>query len=288
MARLRYNGLSGALGGSGLTSSATSITFAAALTHSNGTNVPTIVAPDYIPVSILDGTGHLSEVVWLTAYTAGATTGTGTRGKDGTTGVSHSSGDKLVQGPLVADPGGWSPFIDDALGSTAGFKTALSGTWSIVGGVLNQSSTAAAFGAITYDTVLGHPRAAEVEMNYTGGTGADRQMGIYISSSNVSSGNLSVTLQSTDSGATWVARAAAPGVAFYSSIATSYTGSGYVRLGVILVGNVLDIYIGGVYLTSVLTPTTWTPGRYIGLHTYSTSVNFRNLKGWSHSAAPPF
>lgn len=102
MARLRYNGLSTTLGGS-LTSGATSVTFAAALTHSGGTAVPTISGSDYIPLSILDSTGKLSEVVWLTAYTSGATTGTITRGQEGTTGVAHSSGDKVAHGPTVLD-----------------------------------------------------------------------------------------------------------------------------------------------------------------------------------------
>lgn len=102
MARLRYNGLSTTLGAS-LTSSATSVTFGAALTHSNGTNVPTIAGSDYIPLAILDSSGHLSEIVWLTAYTAAATTGTIARGKEGTAGVAHSSGDKVVHGPLTDD-----------------------------------------------------------------------------------------------------------------------------------------------------------------------------------------
>lgn len=113
MSRLRYNGLatgsSGSitalsLGGS-LTSSATSVTFSAALTYNNGTAVPTITSPDYIPLSILDSNGNLSEIVYLTAYTAAATTGTITRGQEGTTGVAHSSGDKIVHGPNVADIG---------------------------------------------------------------------------------------------------------------------------------------------------------------------------------------
>lgn len=111
MARLRYNALKTGAAGSGvalslgasLTSSATSITFNAALTHSNGTAVPTIVSPDYIPLEILDSSGNMLEIVWLTAYTAAATTGTIARGKEGTTGVAHSSGDKIVHGPNVTD-----------------------------------------------------------------------------------------------------------------------------------------------------------------------------------------
>lgn len=104
MARLRYNGLRGTLGGS-LTNSATSVTFGAALSYNNGTAVPTITGSDYIPLTILDSSGNLSEVVNLTAYTSGATTGTIARGQEGTSGVSHASGDKWVQGATVRDIG---------------------------------------------------------------------------------------------------------------------------------------------------------------------------------------
>lgn len=120
MARLRYNGLAtgsaGALAaltlGGSLTSSATSVTFSAALTHSNGTAVPTIAGSDYIPLSILDASGNVAEIVHLTAYTSGATTGTITRGQEGTTGVAHSSAVKVVNGPTVLDvePGAWTSY----------------------------------------------------------------------------------------------------------------------------------------------------------------------------------
>lgn len=103
MARLRYNGLSTTLGGTGLTTTATAVTFGAALTHSNGTAVSTLAAGDYIPLVILDSSGHESEIVWLTAYTAGATSGTITRGQEGTTGVAHSSGDKVICSPTAFD-----------------------------------------------------------------------------------------------------------------------------------------------------------------------------------------
>ena len=104
MARLRYNGLTAALGAS-LTNSATSITFAAGLTHSGGTNVPTIAGSDYIPLTILDSSGNVSEIVYLTAYTAAATTGTISRGQEGTSGVAHSSDDKIVHASNVLDAG---------------------------------------------------------------------------------------------------------------------------------------------------------------------------------------
>lgn len=102
MSRLRYNGLSTTLGGS-LTNVATAVTFASALTHSGGTNVPTLSGGDYIPLSILNTSSALTEVVYLTAYTAAATTGTISRGQEGTAGVTHTAGDAVVSAPLVVD-----------------------------------------------------------------------------------------------------------------------------------------------------------------------------------------
>ena len=136
MARLRYNGLTAELGGSGLTDSATSVTFAAGLTHSNGTNVPTITGSDYIPLAILDATGHLSEIVWLTAYTAAATTGTISRGQEGTSGVDHSSGDGVTCAALVADV------------AYAGAKVYRSAAYSLVNGAV----TAVPWDAEEWDT----------------------------------------------------------------------------------------------------------------------------------------
>lgn len=114
MARLRYNGLVSTLGGSGLTSGATSVTFAAALTHSGGTAVPTL-SGDYIPLTLLNTSGVPVEIVYLTAYTSGATTGTIVRGREGTTGVAHSAGAVIHQAHVTADvyadpvddPGQW-------------------------------------------------------------------------------------------------------------------------------------------------------------------------------------
>lgn len=102
MARLRYNGIVGTLGGS-LSSSATSVTFTTTLTHSGGVNVATITNGDYLPLSILDSTGVLTEIVYLTAYTAGGTSGTIIRGCEGTTGTAQSSTFRVVNSGTVQD-----------------------------------------------------------------------------------------------------------------------------------------------------------------------------------------
>lgn len=103
MTRLRYNGLSAVIGGTGLTSSATTITFASRLTHAGGTNVPTIGAGDYIPLAILDASGALREIVHLTAYTAAATTGTIVRARESTTAKTHNVGMLAVHAPTIVD-----------------------------------------------------------------------------------------------------------------------------------------------------------------------------------------
>lgn len=128
MARLRYNGLSTTLGGSLASGATTAVTFAAALTYNGGTSVPTITGSDYIPLSILDSAGKLAEVVYLTAYTSGATTGTIARGKEGTSGAARASGLKVVQAPTTYD----APGVSSAL--IFGLQSPISNVnWSTVG-----------------------------------------------------------------------------------------------------------------------------------------------------------
>lgn len=93
--RLRYNGLQAALGAAISSTSATSISFAAAL-QSMGTNIPTL-GDEYLALTIDD------EIVHLTAYTSGATSGTIVRGQEGTTAATHGNGVAVVHGPTALD-----------------------------------------------------------------------------------------------------------------------------------------------------------------------------------------
>lgn len=108
MARLRYNNVVGTLGAA-LTSSGTTITFASAPSFA------TISGSDYIPLVLEPPSGSSPsasfEIVHLTAYTAGTSTGTIARGQEGTTGVAHSSGVLWQVGPTLADIS-TRPFID--------------------------------------------------------------------------------------------------------------------------------------------------------------------------------
>lgn len=102
MARLRYNGVRSALGGTGLAPAGTTITFTAALAHAGGA-VPTITGSDYIPLTIYGTDGLAEEIVWLTAYTSGALTGTITRAQEGTTAATHAAGAVVDHGPTALD-----------------------------------------------------------------------------------------------------------------------------------------------------------------------------------------
>lgn len=85
--RKRYNLCSTTLGAA-LTNSATSITLTAALKEGggSGTNIPTLGTDEYLFLRIDD------ELVALTAYTTGATTGTIARAQEQTVAVAHSNG----------------------------------------------------------------------------------------------------------------------------------------------------------------------------------------------------
>lgn len=111
MTRLRFADLASGAAGSTVdatlsgahNNSTTTLTLAAALTYKNGTAVPTIAAPDYIMLSILDANGHVAEVVKGTAYTSAATSITVTRAQENFAAVSHSSGAKVRNAPTTND-----------------------------------------------------------------------------------------------------------------------------------------------------------------------------------------
>jgi hypothetical protein len=93
--RVRVNNAIGLLG-AGLTNSGTTITFVSAPPF------PTIDSTKHVAI-ILEPDTSLEEIVYLTAYTAGATTGTIARGQEGSTAVAHSTGMPWAHGPTKRD-----------------------------------------------------------------------------------------------------------------------------------------------------------------------------------------
>lgn len=132
--RLRLNNMQGALGGTMLVGD-TTINFGTA-----PVGLPTVDTTSYLPIVLEPDTTN-EEVVYLTAYTAGATTGTIVRAREGSTAVGHGQGTLWIHGPTNID------IPDSVLSRPAGTAyddefdgSALAGGWSWV----NQG-TAAAF-----------------------------------------------------------------------------------------------------------------------------------------------
>jgi len=121
--RRRHNLVYGTLGAS-LTSGGTSITFAAALKEggSGGTNITTLGTDEYLPLTIED------EVVYLTAYTSGATSGTISRGQEGTTAAAHNNGVAFANTETKRDGGWLDPIVNRLDAANANDDEFLTGT----------------------------------------------------------------------------------------------------------------------------------------------------------------
>jgi hypothetical protein len=100
VARLRKNNISGTASSNGITladGSTTTVSWASA------PGFPTIVAPDYYVVIAEPDTAN-EEIMYLTAFTSGATTGTVTRAQEGTSGRAHAA-TAWTHGPTAQDFG---------------------------------------------------------------------------------------------------------------------------------------------------------------------------------------
>lgn len=101
--RMRYDGIETYLA-TNLGSGVTTIQFTTALTADGGAPIATLQANEYLPLTILDANYRLSEIVYLTAYTSGAVTGTIERGAEGTLGnKTHPVGNKVLHAATVVD-----------------------------------------------------------------------------------------------------------------------------------------------------------------------------------------
>ena len=105
--RLRFDGLETLLA-SVLDATSSYIFFESTLTHSGGVEVQTIpsipaATGEHVALAILDQNNKLAEIVHLTEYTQGTTTGFVVRGQEGTTPRSHAQGAKVVHAATIED-----------------------------------------------------------------------------------------------------------------------------------------------------------------------------------------
>jgi hypothetical protein len=98
VARLRFNNLSSFGTTNPITLSSGST---ATATWSSTPGFPTIAAPDFAVIVVEPDTAN-EEILYLTAFTSGATTGTVLRAQEGTTGITHTA-TAWVHGPTALD-----------------------------------------------------------------------------------------------------------------------------------------------------------------------------------------
>jgi hypothetical protein len=121
---VRYNNISGTVGSGGMSSSTTVMPFATV------PGFPTIASPYFAKIEIDPGLSTY-EIVYLSPYTSGASTGTVLRGQEGTAAVSHSAGATWIHGSTAYDfaavPGA-DPY--GVLDSTAAIQSAINNSFN--------------------------------------------------------------------------------------------------------------------------------------------------------------
>lgn len=103
--RMRFDGLEVRLA-SPINESQQQIFWDAPLTHSGGVSIPDVPASagdEYIPLAILDINNRLLEIVHLTAYVMGETSGTVRRGEEGTAPRPHIQGAAVIHAATIQD-----------------------------------------------------------------------------------------------------------------------------------------------------------------------------------------
>lgn len=101
MSRIRYNAASGFMPPAGsISATATTYQFASAPPFA------TITGGDYVPLTLSPGAAN-EEVVWLTAYTAGQTTGTISRAQEGFAAAAHVARDAAPNPDWLVGPTVW-------------------------------------------------------------------------------------------------------------------------------------------------------------------------------------
>lgn len=159
MSEVTFNNIAGNLASGGMTSITTTIPFAAI------PPLPTISSANYAKVEIDPGLTTY-EIVYLSPYTSGATTGTVLRGQEETSAVAHAGGAVWVHGPTAADFAGGAAggaffnngiFVPPGWGanSQAAAAAALAGAGLFTACVLGASGGAGMYSADLFSSVSG-------------------------------------------------------------------------------------------------------------------------------------
>ncbi len=194
-------------------------------------------------------------------------------------------------GKLVRDggaPSGFTTVINET-GTSLTNWTQASGSWSVVSSAfqVNTGATTARFLAWT-------PRIAQsamiieadVNMSSSGGFGADNRIGFNIGCQSTGAGGALATMRSTGAltpASTGTIYDEQPqGVtAGPASLTFLWNLNQYYRLRVVAIGNIMDIWVDGVYKYTLLrapNPAAAAENSYVCLYAYNCIANFKNIK----------
>lgn len=198
-ARLRLNGvLCGTvlptLGAALTDDVGTTITFADVLNFGGTQAVPTFADPIYLPL-VIDPDSATEEIVWLTAYTEGATTGTILRAQENSIGIAHSNGAPIVHGPTAADAVDWSAVdVTGVVGDDAiSFITEAGGIY-IAANDVGDKITISAYGANIVIHGNGDLTISGAQIGFFGGAAAPQPTGVAVTAAAIHAALVSLGL----------------------------------------------------------------------------------------------
>jgi len=217
---------------------------------------------------------------------AGFVTGPGSA-TDGNLAVFSGGSGKIVRDGGA--PSGFTTVINEAGTSLANWTQA-SGSWSVVSSAfqVNTGATTARFLAwtarIAQSSLIFE---GDVNMSSAGGFGADNRIGFNLNCQSSGAGGALGVLRSTGAltpASTGTIYDEQPqGVtAGPAGLTFLWNLNQYYRLRIVAIGNVMDIYVDGVYKYTVLrNPAPVSPGveyAYVCLYAYNCIANFKNIK----------
>lgn len=241
----------------------------------NVTLVPSGTSPDSYYTT--------AEIARVTAISTD--TLTITRAQEGSTARSVATGWLVMLAPTaksMTDRFGWGLDVTEDMSSLTNW-TGVTGSWSISSSITQQTSTSASQMRLKYNNVVCRPMTvAEVECRYDSGSGSIRRMGLGLHW-NGTSGSAAVAFLETANGTSFTVSTERDAITGYTSgDSVSYGGSGYTKLRIAMVGEIMSVFLDGTFVVNVGdSPAGNARAAYPYLYTYGQAASFRNFKLWT-------
>jgi hypothetical protein len=276
--RVRVNGIGGLVEDNPLTSSATTLTSAGLAA------VPVIGTTQHLAVVLdPDGQWGAPEIVYITAHTAGATTATIVRAKEGTTARAHERDVPWVHGATAND---FAVPLDAAVyesGASFANWTAVSGSGSSDGTVITVNAGISRYsGGASAGRLPTTSCVVEWEMMNPSGGGGSNDLGVYVG--DASAGTYAQGAKINNGAAT--AGSSILGILFDGYAMTpAFAFDAYVKFRMLLGGGgVSTWYWNGtawVFLDSLISGIDSYRMNHLFLYASAGAAKFRNIRLWT-------